>query len=103
MWTRAGALPLDGGGDGAHSGFMAENDTPAPGPAQLDARGLLCPLPVLKAAKRLRALKPGEALRLLADDPAAVVDVPHYCAESGNVLESTAEEGGAQVYVIRRT
>ncbi len=69
----------------------------------LDARGLLCPLPVLKAAKRLRALAPGDRLRLLADDPAAAVDVPHYCAESGHVLEREAPaEAGATLYVIRR-
>ena len=69
---------------------------------ELDARGLLCPLPVLKAAKRLRAMRTGEVLRLIADDPAAVVDVPHYCAESGNVLESAADEDGAQVYLLRK-
>ena len=44
----------------------------------------------------------GEVLRLVADDPAAVVDVPHFCAESGHDLQSTAEEEGAQVYLIRR-
>ena len=54
----------------------------------LDATGLLCPLPVLKAAKRLRTMAPGEVLRLRADDPAAVVDVPHFCSESGNELIS---------------
>ena len=68
----------------------------------LDARGLLCPLPVLKAAKRMRAMAPGRVLRLLADDPAAVVDVPHFCAEQGHALLRAAEEDGAQVYLIRR-
>lgn len=69
---------------------------------ELDARGLICPLPVLKARKRLKAMAPGRVLRLLASDPAAVVDVPHFCAESGHVLVATAEEAGAQVYLIRR-
>ena len=69
----------------------------------LDARGLLCPLPVLKAAKRLRAMAPGETLRLIADDPAAVVDVPHYCRESGNELIATEETDGAATSLIRRT
>jgi len=69
---------------------------------ELDARGLLCPLPVLKAAKRMRALAPGEVLRLLADDPAAVVDVPHFCAEQGHELVSASEQDGVQVYLIRR-
>ena len=68
----------------------------------LDARGLLCPLPVLKAARRLRAMPRGDVLRLLADDPAAVVDVPHFCAEQGHDLLRADEEGGAQVYLIRR-
>jgi tRNA 2-thiouridine synthesizing protein A len=54
--------------------------------AELDARGLLCPLPVLKARKRLLALAPSQVLRLIADDPAAVIDVPHFCAEQGHVL-----------------
>ena len=49
----------------------------------LDTLGLLCPLPVLKAAKRLRALPSGAVLRMQADDPAAVIDVPHFCSEQG--------------------
>lgn len=69
---------------------------------ECDARGLLCPLPVLRAAKRIRAMAPGEVLRLVADDPAAVVDVPHFCAEQGHDLLRATEEGSAQVYLIRR-
>lgn len=88
--------PLDGHHRGAHTVRMSGFDQ------ELDARGLLCPLPVLKAAKRLRAMRPGEVLRLVADDPAAVVDVPHYCAESGNALDAASDEDGAQVYLIRR-
>jgi tRNA 2-thiouridine synthesizing protein A len=53
---------------------------------ELDATGMLCPLPVLKARKRLRGMAPGAVLRLLATDPAAVVDVPHFCAEAGHDL-----------------
>lgn len=68
----------------------------------LDALGLLCPLPVLKAAKRLRSMKPGQVLRMMADDPAAIVDVPHFCAEQGHQLVSSAEAGGVQTYLIRR-
>ena len=43
---------------------------------ELDATGMLCPLPVLKARKRLQALATGDCLTVLADDPAAIVDVP---------------------------
>lgn len=68
----------------------------------LDATGLLCPLPVLKARKRLQGLAPGETLTVLADDPAAIVDVPHFCAEAGHDLVSTDLDGPAQRYVIRK-
>ena len=68
----------------------------------LDARGLICPLPVLKARKRLGALGPGEVLRLLADDPAALIDVPHYCAEAGHALLSIEETAQGRVYLIRK-
>lgn len=68
----------------------------------LDATGLLCPLPVLKAAKRIRALPAGSVMRLRADDPAAVVDVPHFCAEQGHELLSSEETGGVQIYLIRK-
>ena len=68
----------------------------------LDARGLLCPLPVLRARKRLAALPSGAVLRMRADDPAAVVDVPHFCMEAGHALIGTDEAEGAQVYLIRK-
>jgi tRNA 2-thiouridine synthesizing protein A len=70
--------------------------------AELDATSLLCPLPVLKARKRLAALEKGQILRILADDPAAVVDVPHFCAEAGHELVEMGSEGAAQVYLIRK-
>ena len=68
----------------------------------LDARGLLCPLPVLRARKRLGAMAPGAVLRMLADDPAAIVDVPHYCAESGHELLAQSESDGVLTFDIRR-
>lgn len=69
----------------------------------LDALGLLCPLPVLKARKRLKSLPAGGVLRVLADDPAAIVDVPHFCSEAGHTLISQETEGSHQVYLIRKT
>lgn len=68
----------------------------------LDATGLLCPLPVLKARKRLSALGPGDVLELRTDDPAAVVDVPHFCAEAGHELLDSNEDGTAHIWVIRK-
>lgn len=66
----------------------------------LDATGLLCPLPVLKARKRLQGLAVGDVLCLRADDPAAVVDVPHFCAEAGHALADTSSDGEVQIYMI---
>lgn len=51
---------------------------------ELDATGLLCPLPVLKLRKRMRPMAVGEAIIMTCDDPAAIVDVPHFCAEQGH-------------------
>jgi len=71
--------------------------------AEVDARGLLCPLPVLKARKRLMALAPGQVLRVVADDPAALVDVPHFCAEQGHALIARDDLGHpCHAYLIRR-
>lgn len=69
---------------------------------ELDTTGLLCPLPVLKARKRLSTLASGEELRVLADDPAALVDMPHFCAEAGHELVEISDQGDAQLYVIRK-
>jgi tRNA 2-thiouridine synthesizing protein A len=70
--------------------------------AELDASGLLCPLPVLRARKRLRAMAPGQVLRLIATDPAAVVDVPHFCREGGHDLLGVEEAPAHRVWLIRR-
>ncbi|WP_415920550.1 sulfurtransferase TusA family protein [Tateyamaria sp. SN6-1] len=68
----------------------------------LDAVGLLCPLPVLKARKRLQPLDAGAELTVLADDPAAIVDIPHFCTEAGHTLVSSDMDGPVQRYVIRK-
>ena len=68
----------------------------------LDTTGLKCPLPVLKARKRLKSLQPGQVLELLADDPAAVIDVPHFCNEAGHEFVGHSAGDGHQVYLIRK-
>ena len=69
----------------------------------LDTRGLLCPLPVLKTRKRLGSLKSGEILTIIADDPAAWIDLPHYCFESGNILiDKKALKGGTARFLIKK-
>ncbi|MDV7144382.1 sulfurtransferase TusA family protein [Tropicimonas sp. TH_r6] len=71
-------------------------------PTQLDARGLLCPLPVLKARKALKPLPEGAELLVLADDPAAVIDVPHFCTEAGHTLLDQSENGAHLEFRIRK-
>ncbi len=68
----------------------------------LDALGLRCPLPVLKARKRLKGMAPGALLRIEADDPAALVDVPHFCAEQGHDLVEQTRDGEALVFLVRK-
>lgn len=68
----------------------------------LDALGLLCPLPVLKARKRLQTLASGDLLQVTTDDPAAVIDMPHFCNESGHELVESREDGTAMIWVIRK-
>ena len=69
--------------------------------AELDAIGLLCPLPVLKARKRLKDMQSGEVLCVFASDPAAVVDIPHFCAEAGHELLEMKERPEATAYFIK--
>jgi tRNA 2-thiouridine synthesizing protein A len=69
---------------------------------EIDAIGLLCPLPVLRARKALAALPEGAVLRLLASDPAAIVDVPHFCAQSGHAFLDMADAPDHTVYRIRK-
>ena len=52
----------------------------------VDAVGLLCPLPVLKLKKALKNCEDGQIVKLIASDPAASIDVPHFCNESGNIF-----------------
>jgi len=69
---------------------------------ELDATGLLCPLPVLRARKRLKSLASGQVLRMIADDPAAVIDVPHFCDEQGFVLVSAETIVTRHVFLIQK-
>ncbi|MBD0414136.1 sulfurtransferase TusA family protein [Oryzicola mucosus] len=67
-----------------------------------DLRGLNCPLPVLKARKRLSAMRPGEQLWLETTDPLAVIDIPAFCVEDGHrLISSDAVEGGRRFRIER--
>ena len=69
----------------------------------LDATGLLCPLPVLKLRKHLKSIKIGDVVAVLADDPAAAIDIPHFCNETGHSLISHKATGScATEYQVRK-
>lgn len=67
----------------------------------LDLRGLKCPLPALMAKKALAKLAPGTALTVLADDPMAVVDIPHMCHGEGHACDGVASRDGYNEFSIR--
>lgn len=58
----------------------------------LDARGIRCPLPVLKTEKRLAELAPGATLIVLATDPMAKIDIPLFCTQNGHACDVAAED-----------
>jgi tRNA 2-thiouridine synthesizing protein A len=68
---------------------------------ELDCEGLLCPLPVLKARKRLAAMSEGAVLCLRATDAMAAIDLPHFCAEAGHQFLEARQEAGVSLYLIR--
>lgn len=70
--------------------------------AELDARGLKCPLPVLRARKALKDLAAGGALTVLATDPSAVKDFTAFCAENGHALLGWTEDQSVYTITIRK-
>ena len=68
----------------------------------IDARGLMCPLPVLRLGKALRGLTEGTVVQILADDPVAVIDIPNFCREAGHELLAQSDVGDHQTYTIKR-
>ena len=68
----------------------------------IDAKGLNCPLPILKAGKALKGLADGETLRILATDPGSVADFEDFCRTTGNELMESKQDGGAYSFLIRR-
>jgi tRNA 2-thiouridine synthesizing protein A len=68
---------------------------------EIDCEGLLCPLPVLRARKRLATMAPGAVLRVRATDAMAAIDLPHFCTEAGHEFLSATDEGAVALYLIR--
>ncbi|MFG1882044.1 sulfurtransferase TusA family protein [Micromonospora sp. NPDC049102] len=69
----------------------------------LDCRGQRCPLPVIAAARRMPQVPVGTVVRVLADDPAAAVDLPAWCRMRGHEFLAAISGPGGPAYDIRRT
>ncbi len=70
--------------------------------AELDASGLNCPLPVLKAQKALKDLAAGEVLKVVATDPGSVEDFEAFCRTTGHELLESEAEDGIFTFVIKK-
>ena len=68
----------------------------------LDAKGLNCPLPVLRTKVMLNRMQSGQVLHVEATDPHATVDFQAYCARTGHEILSISESGGVITFLIRR-
>ena len=69
---------------------------------EVDARGLNCPLPILKIKKALSAVGDGEVVRLLATDPGSVKDIQAFCTQTGNELVDSDETDGDYRFLVRK-
>jgi tRNA 2-thiouridine synthesizing protein A len=68
----------------------------------IDARGLSCPMPIVKTAQAVRGLAPGTIVELIATDPGSVKDVAAWCKSTGNELVEQTSDGAVYRFVIRR-
>lgn len=69
---------------------------------ELDASGLNCPLPILRAKKTLGGMEAGQVLRIVATDPGSVKDFEAFAKQTGNELMESGEEGGKFVFMIKK-
>jgi tRNA 2-thiouridine synthesizing protein A len=74
---------------------MDKNDT-------FDAKGLMCPMPIVKLAKKMKEMPVGSVLELIADDVGSKEDVPAWCKRTGNELLEEKEEGGVFYFYIKK-
>ena len=81
----------------APAGFVQEGE-----PITVDARGHRCPVPTLRLRRALERAAEGQVVRLLADDPMARIDVPHFCATEGFRLLSASQDGQLLAFEVSR-
>lgn len=89
-------------------GTAPESDeTPAPveeitAAAELDCRGLNCPLPILKTKKAITGLETGQILKMVATDPGSIPDVAAFSRRTGNEIVQQSEGDGEFVFFLRK-
>ena len=69
---------------------------------ELDARGLNCPLPILRAKKSIQGLASGQVLHIVATDPGSVKDFEAFCKQTGNELLAATQQNGEYLFDIRK-
>ena len=69
---------------------------------ELDARGLSCPLPILRAKKAINALEASQTLKIIATDPGSVKDFEAFCKQTGNELVSSESAGDEFTFYIKK-
>jgi tRNA 2-thiouridine synthesizing protein A len=70
--------------------------------ANVDARGLSCPMPIVRTAQAVKAMASGEVLEVLATDPGSIKDFAAWCRSTGNELVEQTSDGAVYRFVIRR-
>ena len=68
----------------------------------LDAKGMNCPLPILKTKKALQTMEPGGLLEVLSTDAGSVADFESFCRQTGNQLVSSSKEGDVYKFLVKR-
>lgn len=68
---------------------------------QLDARRLLCPMPVIRTQDRIRTLSPGDELEVTCTDPGALNDIPAWCRINGHEVIDSRQQDGELILVVR--
>jgi len=69
--------------------------------ATLDTKGLMCPMPIVQLAKKVKEMRPGQVLELVADDVGAKEDVPAWCSRTGHQLVGSEQDGKILRFYIK--
>ncbi|MGD1061209.1 MAG: sulfurtransferase TusA family protein [Methanomassiliicoccales archaeon] len=68
----------------------------------LDCKGLMCPMPIVRLAKKMKEMQVGKVLELVVDDPGSKEDVPAWCSRTGNELLGMKQEGNVFFFYIKK-